>query len=243
MSLDETDRGLDDAGDRWQQVRAQRETFNRDRWHRLVASTGLWPHVLDHCQMVGRWPSIDRAALYELGQTVTTPRQAAQLYVAVAAWGAGTSALALHRAARPLTMLPDGALGDGLFDAIQRMAAAGPVEAYRRLNNAGHVHHLGPAYFTKVLHFAGYQPGAGSVQPLILDRNVARALPKAALSAQSGSRWPSGNWRTAQYDDYLTFVAGEATRRRTEPAVIEFELFQQGRQQRRLRTGHRPQPG
>ena len=56
----------------------------------------------------------------------------------------------------------------------------GGVEAYRRMSWELWIPGLGPAFLTKFLYFAGYEPirasSVGGVSPLILDAVVTRAL-------------------------------------------------------------------
>jgi hypothetical protein len=77
-------------------------------------------------------------------------------------------------------------------------------------------------FFTKVLYFAGYRRGAG-IQPLILDRRVARHLPPAADPAHARRwGWPSEHWIA-----YLRWAADQATRTvfGGEPDAVEMALF------------------
>ena len=85
--------------------------------------------------------------------------------------------------------------GDKLEHNLEPLRGQHPSEAdlrsaYQRFNSASptHLRGLGPAFFSKVLYFAGYRRGAGGVQPLILDGRVARHLPPAAGAAR-GRRW------------------------------------------------------
>jgi hypothetical protein len=86
-----------------------------------------------------------------------------------------------------------------------------------------HVRDLGPAFFTKLLYFAGYRRGRSGVQPLILDSGVARALPEAA----GAPRRRRGGWRSAEWMDYLRWAAEQAQRPAFdgEPERVEMALF------------------
>jgi hypothetical protein len=72
---------------------------------------------------------------------------------------------------------------------------------------------LGPAFFTKVIYFAGYRRGVGGVQPLILDARVARNLP-AGLGIPFGRR--GGFWRSAAWLTYLDWPPSRRARTRSE---------------------------
>jgi hypothetical protein len=69
-----------------------------------------------------------------------------------------------------------------------------------------YVRGLGPALSTKLTYFAGYRRGAGGVQPLVLDKQVALRLPADAGTA----RRRTTGWRSAQWLDYLRWAAEQA---------------------------------
>ena len=82
---------------------------------------------------------------------------------------------------------------------------------------------LGPAFFSKLLYFAGYRRDRRGVQPLILDAVVSRALPEAAGPARN-RRW---GWRAAEWMDDLRWAADQARRSvfGGEPERVEMALF------------------
>lgn len=86
-----------------------------------------------------------------------------------------------------------------------------------------HVRGLGPAFFTKLIYFAGYRRGAGGVQPLILDKQVALRLPADA----GPSRRREGGWPSSEWVEYLQWAAGQAKRTTFggEPERVEMALF------------------
>jgi len=98
----------------------------------------------------------------------------------------------------------------------------GLVDAYQQFRSTAHLRGLGPAFFTKILYFAGYRPGGG-VQPLILDRVVAGRLPADAGPA---NRYRTG-WTSAAWQAYLVWAAEEARRPEyhNEPDRVEIALF------------------
>jgi hypothetical protein len=91
--------------------------------------------------------------------------------------------------------------GPHLLAAITNMREDGPVSAYRTLYRGG-THRLiglGPAFFTKVLYFTGWDRAAGDRQPLILDQFVV-----TALNDQAHLGWRlNWAWSGDQYATYL----------------------------------------
>ncbi len=104
------------------------------------------------------------------------------------------------------------------------------IEAYDRLRTSHHLRGLGPAFFTKILYFAGYRRERAGVQPLILDRVVARRLPDAAGPA---NRFAYG-WSSSTWHGYLRWAADQAALPgfANQPDHVELSLF----------TGAWPQP-
>lgn len=131
-----------------------------------------------------------------------------RFYVAVCAWGGSTSARTFAPLLRP--------------EALERISAAlaapNPEAQYRAFNNHSHakVKGLGPAFFTKLMHFAAPAPDAGSRLPLILDARVARSL---------GVK--TRGWSTQEYLDYLQLLRTFQTGRWSAVPLdaIEYALF------------------
>ncbi|MFJ9360754.1 8-oxoguanine DNA glycosylase OGG fold protein [Streptomyces mirabilis] len=73
------------------------------------------------------------------------------------------------------------------------LRARGAADAYWAFNNDQRIPHLGPAFFTKVLYFAGHDTAAARHCPVILDSVVSRAL--KAEDAVDVS-WPGNGWTT-----------------------------------------------
>jgi hypothetical protein len=90
------------------------------------------------------------------------------------------------------------------------------------------------AFITKVLYFAGYQ-GQQRPRPLIYDRRVASALIRLPEAPLLPSTWEGVS--TDAYYRYCTWSEETAANHETEPAVLEWALFQLGGQIRdELRT-------
>lgn len=172
-----------------------------------------------------RWPRITRKYLFDLADKIGSPKEAVQFYVAVCAWGAGTKALLVGRRVRVLRDNRDA--GERLLAGI-RLAETSPVGAYRAFRRGGEhsLLHLGPAFFTKVIYFAGWPEQEGIIpKPLILDQYVA-----AALNDITDLNWPSTwNWTAGQYEHYLHLAPKWASEWRCEPDVIERTLFEHGK--------------
>jgi hypothetical protein len=131
---------------------------------------------------------------------------------------------------RTLSALRSDSLGSKLDKNLEPLLGDHPSEAqfqaaYQGFTRASptHVYRLGPAFFTKVVYFAGYRRGAGGIQPLILDRVVAGCLPPDAGLAHARTwGWPSTEWLA-----YLRWAAAQATLPEFggEPEAVEIALF------------------
>lgn len=198
-------------------VREQTSVFYLDHWKKR------WPAVLELPAILNRPEpklSVSRDNLFTLGESIETEDDAVRFYVAVCAWGAGSSAQQVDRCLRPL----------GEIDAPQRLLTGLRLaktetadEGYRAFNNynRNRIKFLGPAFFTKLLYFAAGSPKETDTRhPLILDMKVARSL---------GWKKTSG-WSTDEYTHYLDVV--EELQRRWCPElptdVIEYTLFYGG---------------
>ncbi|WP_159096494.1 hypothetical protein [Miniimonas sp. S16] len=179
-----------------------------------------------------RWPShlprpafldlerghVTRADVFQRARTIRSEEDAIELYVMMAAWGAGTKARPTARARRPLH---EPGAPERLMQSVEHLRSAkDAVEGYRRLlpGNQDRIKYFGPAFFTKWLYFAGADLDR---QPLILDALVATAI---------GSRLRTG-WSPKEYDQYLQ-LAGEIRDQwvPNEPThVVEYALFHLGR--------------
>lgn len=152
---------------------------------------------------------------------------ARSLLVAVLMWGYGVRGYGPVRTVAVLNSDPDGTKLEHNLAPVRtdRPSEDDLCTAYDRFTSASptHLHRLGPAFFTKMLYFAGYRRGIGGVQPLILDRVVAKRLPEQAGPA--GLRhwgWSSRHWLT-----YLRWAAEQAFRPTfgNEPDGVELALF------------------
>ncbi|MFI9487348.1 hypothetical protein ACIG47_13240 [Promicromonospora sp. NPDC052451] len=217
------------APERSEAVLGQAVSFNPQTWNRWLPDE-LWPDELDFLQVTGRTHRITREDVFKLSAHVETPAQAVRCYVAACVWGTGTAGLGVVRRTRPLHSHDDA--GERLLKAITMLREDGAVAAYRSLRRGGdtHLSGIGPAFFTKVLYFAGWGTAAGP-RPLILDRFVVRAF-----NEQAELSWRTDwGWTPSQYERYLDTVAGWASSWGTTADVVERELFDHGKAMGRRR--------
>jgi hypothetical protein len=148
------------------------------------------------------------------------------LLVAALVWGTGTKALSVQRRSHIFTKSEPTEIDTQLATGLDLLHKEGAVPAYFAWNNEYRIRHLGPAFFTKVLYFAGYEAPASSFRPLILDSVVSRALKSVQWV---GPEWPERGWTTPQYEQYLSIVHDYAHAVGVRPDQIEAALFQQGK--------------
>lgn len=230
--------------DREKWVLGQELWFNPERLRKNIgAPERCWPVWLKDLSLAGsrhpRWPCIRREDLFAHCGQANTPDLTLQAYVAIVAWGAGSSARSQSRALKPLReahakgQLPTA--GEDMLGAVDAARAGSPVDAYKALHgtdgNGGdrRVAFLGPAYGTKLLYFCAYNicEAAGQQPPLIFDSNVAQAV-----RWLTNLDWNSGNWSADTYRTYLDLASSWAQQWRTTPDVVERVLFDVGRSQK-----------
>jgi len=169
------------------------------------------------------WPVITRGDVLDWAAQARAGRRPwRDVLIASYAWGTGAVSYGPVRIARVLAAGND-IVEHAVTSAVRTLDEHGAVAAYWAMNNrppAGlRLPFLGPAFFTKLLYFAGYRRGAGGRQPLILDSVVRRRLPvEAGVRRESG--WVSEEWLA-----YLGWAADQAQRRGIEPDEVEMALF------------------
>ncbi len=108
------------------------------------------------------------------------------------------------------------------------MAEESPVGAYMAFRRGGEhrLLHLGPAFISKVIYFAGWPEHQDQIiKPLILEQYVA-----AALNDLADLPWPrTWNWTALYYEHYLYQAHMWALDWGCEPDVIERRLFEHGK--------------
>ncbi|MFJ4552045.1 8-oxoguanine DNA glycosylase OGG fold protein [Streptomyces sp. NPDC088817] len=148
------------------------------------------------------------------------------LLVAALVWGTGTKARSVKRRAHIFVRSSPADIDARLGEALDVLRERGAADAYRALNSEQHIPYLGPAFFTKVLYFAGHGDGAAPQLPVILDSVVSRAL--VATGAADAS-WPGNGWTTAQYRLYMDGVNECARARGALPDQVEAALVSHGK--------------
>jgi hypothetical protein len=138
----------------------------------------------------------------------------APLLVAANAWCYGPSPDGPGRTRRLLAR-PD--LEARLATAVATLDTLGPIEAYHRLLNDGHVHGWGPALFTRFLDAADRRE---SEHALALDATLARAV----NGLVPGSDLAVADWGTAEYAFHLGLLHRVAAEVGVAPTAVEAAL-------------------
>ncbi|MEU2627363.1 hypothetical protein [Kitasatospora sp. NPDC007106] len=224
----------------------------------FAGAAGSGVHGVDcvpaHWAGIGPWPEV----LGSRGSTTAVPVSRAQVREAVGSaldgerweealvvpyvWGRGKRPWRGPAVLAGILVHPG--TGAALAGAVQALTSEGAVAAYRRLDGA--VPGLGPAFFTKFLHFAGLAradavPGP---LPLILDSRVAAALRALAVpvglaagvpgtAAVARWTWSAGGWTPHRYRVYLEWMHAAAAQLAAacpawpagRPDLLELALF------------------
>jgi hypothetical protein len=198
------------------EVLEQGVRFNPVRWKQLLPDPAFWPTRLDTCPESSRGRLVvTRATVFEICRDMPDELAATQGFVAACVWGAGTGAQSIHRRVKIFTANP-GEVGTRLARALAIQQSDGAVAAYGALQGPLKLKYLGPAFFTKILYFAGYDTPR-DLRPLILDKFV-------AIGLQAG--WPWAGWSSAQYSEYLHHAHEWADK---DPDAVELLLFKAGK--------------
>ncbi|AWT46700.1 hypothetical protein DMT42_33380 [Streptomyces actuosus] len=222
MDLMPTGTPVPDRGE----VLVQAIPFDRARWLPLLPCVDWWPPELDDCPTVAGRRRVDRKTVFGVARRSDTVVGRRHLLTAALVWGTGTKARSVIRRAAVFAANSAGDIDARLEAALGTLAEQGPVAAYYAFNNDQHIKHLGPAFFTKVLYFAGPEQSEGALRPLILDRFVALAL----RAADTGEMWPTSGWTTPWYRRYLLLTHEHALKVGVAPDQIEAALFARGKQ-------------
>ncbi|MFD4903934.1 8-oxoguanine DNA glycosylase OGG fold protein [Kitasatospora purpeofusca] len=208
-------------------VLSQAIPFDKDRWIPLLPDATWWPAELDDCPRVGRWPRVDRRTVFSVACRAATAETNRHLLVAALVWGTGTKAREVRRRGRIFAHTSAAELDARLGAALTALREKGAAEAYWAFNNDHRIPHLGPAFFTKVLYFAGDEAVSGPHRPLILDSVAVTVLKELGIVDE---RWPVSGWKTNQYRQYLVAAHNLARQRAVRPDQIEAALFRRGKQ-------------
>jgi hypothetical protein len=186
---------------------------------------------------------ISRQQLFTLAGYVMEGGEAAlRLLWHVLAWGTGTKPRQCRKRLASVAAAPYDVAA--LLQRSTEAARRDPVAGYRLLypdSRRYAIKHLGAAFFTKYLYFAGH--GQPEHRALILDDRVAEALHRLCnwTSLKTGGHWPAETY--ARYCKLLTRWAREETEalgRPVWPDEIERWLFDHGVPESRRRRSIRP---
>ncbi|MGW2276905.1 8-oxoguanine DNA glycosylase OGG fold protein [Streptomyces sp. NPDC001770] len=214
--------------DRESYVLGQAVPFNPDRWIAGLPVGERWPDRLNGLPRAGRWPTVDRQTVFEAARRdAAAPEGGRDLLLSALVCGTGINAWGVSRRTRIFRENDPSRLDERMDLARAEVDRGDPVAAYRVLNDPhGRVKYLGPAFFTKFLYFATAGRPAGGRWPLIIDRNVVRALGDLL----GGEEWVVGRrWDPATCARYLDRAHAWAERWGIAPDVVERKLFDHGR--------------
>jgi hypothetical protein len=145
---------------------------------------------------------------------------ARQLLAATLMWTYGEHPAGRRRAVRALAGDPT---GDLLEAALAPLRGDRPLmtdlrAAYLALRTTARLPEMDSDTCTRVLYFAGYRRGGTAVQPLILDENIVRRLPRDSEVSSPASRGSSLEWVR-----YIAWAAAQAAEDE-EPDRVEMDL-------------------
>lgn len=155
------------------EVLGQAIPFDRARWLSLLPNSGWWPGELDACPIVGGRRRVDRSTVFDIARRADTVEGRRHLLTASLVWGSGTKARSVARHSRIFASSSVAEIDAHLAASLEVLRREGAVRAYFTFNNDERIKFLGPAFFTKVLHFAGHDRPVEPWRPLILDSVVA----------------------------------------------------------------------
>jgi len=196
----------------------------REAYRTVAEPVGAWPQGwpgrLRAPGQVWRADVFDLAARWQRDEVPTR-----ELLTAVLMWGNGGNGYGPWRTAKALAA-PD---LDARLEHLDSLRAPEPgvdalTETYRAFNNfrVARLPWVRAPFFTKLLYFAGYRRGVGGVQPLILDKVVALALPpEVDIRLPAGRRVPL--WTAAEWLKYIRWAAAQPDG--AEPDTVETRLF------------------
>ncbi|MGW1541376.1 8-oxoguanine DNA glycosylase OGG fold protein [Streptomyces sp. NPDC002309] len=206
-------------------VLGQAIPFDRARWVSLLPDSGWWPGELDACPIVAGRARVDRSTVFDISRRADTVEGRRHLLTASLVWGSGTKARSVARHTRIFTSSSASDIDAHLAAVLRVLRREGAVRAYFAFNNDERIKFLGPAFFTKVLYFAGHDHPVGPWRPLILDSVVARSL----RAADAEVKWSRGGWTTPRYGRYLSLAHDYAGVAGVLPDQVEAALFSHGR--------------
>ncbi|WP_151774789.1 8-oxoguanine DNA glycosylase OGG fold protein [Streptomyces abyssomicinicus] len=188
-------------------------TYTPSRW----AAIAPWPTQLAERAGGQQNASISRGAVTDVFRTALADKAWTEALVASYVWGSRETG---YYPSRLEEILRRPNLRSSLDSAAKELQADAPVQAYALLRNA--VKGLGPAFYSKFLHFLGraMEPRPRPY-PLILDSVLAGVLREHAtrVGLAAGMEWApetaawiwsKGGWTQHRYDVYLQWMHAAA---------------------------------
>jgi hypothetical protein len=206
---------------------------------RQLPPGGLMAHggrvLLDRWSLDGDVPPqvvvngrISRGDVFEIGQEPPTADATWRLFLATYLWGQGDTNYGPSRFGKILARTPRVTLVELIGRARGELAKEGAIAAYRELRGAGSACAApgwGPAFFTKMLYFAGAEAAVGC-PPLILDALLARQV--HALTGMQylvDRRGRAQRWSAWRYGVYLAWMKQASDNLDVPPDMLELSLF------------------
>lgn len=193
----------------------------RQWWTNALTERGLKDPILGE--------KISRADIFAIADpALNDPAAALSLLWNSLAWGSGDRRR--NNRARIASVAEDPDAAGGLLQRAARISCTDPMAAYDLLlpNNRTAIRHLGPAFFTKCLYFAG--GGHPGHRCYILDENVALSLNRTC----GWTSLPTKSWLATAYERYALLLDLWITKHQISRGdVIERWLFENGKTVRR----------
>lgn len=196
-------------------------SWPRERW------TGWLSGIAGSAQLLDSLPNtVDRTSTAAAVDACVRRGAFAEAFIGCMIWGHGHTGYGPYRTAcilsgseEPSGKPVDTTVVSRLRTSVEQFNTGGSMEAYRYLNNEGHIRGLGPAFFTKWLYFisAGNTPYGAQAAPVLDDLVTGWLRTHASIPLQQG--------KTSDYAKYVELLDywGEAhgrTRVQVEEAII-----------------------
>ncbi|SFT60828.1 hypothetical protein SAMN05660657_01832 [Geodermatophilus amargosae] len=208
------------APDRETVVLDQATTVSLRAWQAALPLEWLPPAFRDSDN---RRIRVQRRDVFALAEQAHTPVGAVHTYVAAAAWGSRSG----REVSRRLRAFTDVEAVAAKLAAVTGILAADGAEAgfTALLHGDQRIAHVGPAFGTKFLYFAGYKCVPSGPQPLILDENTG-----VAVQRLTGAPCPYVQVSPTDYAGYLRMLHRWAEAwGNCEPDVVERAVFDVGK--------------
>lgn len=225
----------------WHQIAQAIETARAQfggsdvRSHTVIFDPEQWqPYARALPGQALRTKCISRGDVFEIAAEPASAEGSWRLFCSSYIWGQGSNGYGRARIERIIRTTPPQQLSAIIASARTHLAACGPLSAYASLrgtDSACTVPHWGPAFFTKLLHFADTPSAADSA--VILDNLTARVVADVSgLPHLVDRRGRSERWTAYRYGVYLAWMTLVSAKLDVSPDLLEYALFAEGRRQR-----------